>query len=55
MTSISRPASPSAGRRTDATDWVHVTATARNLRAAYIGGLLRNALNAFTPDAGRTR
>jgi hypothetical protein len=32
-------------------DWVDVTATARNLRAAYLGGLVRNAVAAFTPGA----
>lgn len=49
MTSISNPVSPAASHRAHAADWVHVTATARNLRAAYLGGLLRNAFAAFTP------
>ena len=48
MTANSPPASPTASRRARAADWVHVTATARDLRAAYLGGLLRNALAAFT-------
>ena len=48
MTENSHPASPAASRRARATDWTHVTASARNLRAAYLGDLLRNAFSAFT-------
>ncbi len=55
MTSSSHPASPAAGYRTHVADWVDVSATARNLRAAYLGSLLRNAVAALTPGHHRAR
>ncbi len=55
MTSSSRPASPAAGHNADATDWVHVIASARHQRSIYLAGLLRSALAALTPGAHRAR